>query len=302
MEEIGKRSSANFLIKKVMQSAIAIGESKARAKSESTTKGQNGHKISTKAHSVKSVQNMRSVTTQYINFVKENYGNRVVQHINKESMQSFLEKKSQEISGGSLSTYISTAGKLVDNFNKVGVNTIERKDIHNIRTEFKKDNVNLSKVHVNRAYHSTDKIIEHIQSSSPFSLSVKLQIEVGLRIDDATNSAKWKLNENNTLTINQSKNGLNYTTVQLDSKLANEVSEAIKEGYKIDKTEYSKALKEAVEQTGQEFNGSHGLRYSFAQERYAELKEYGYLKSESLAELSQNMGHSRSEISLLYIK
>ncbi len=100
---------------------------------------------------------------------------------------------------------------------------------------------------------------------------------------------------------------MNYTTVQLDIKLANEVSEAIKDGYKIDKTEYSTALKEAVEQTGQEFNGSHGLRYSFAQSRYLLLTSqepkqgFGYSKSEALAEISLNMGHSRSEISLLYL-
>jgi len=300
--KIGKRASGNAVIKAVMSKASAVGESKTKAKNESSTKGQNGHKVSTQAHSIKSIQNLRTLTTQYVNFVKENYGNRVVQHIHKESIQSFLEKKSLEISGGSLSTFLSSTAKMVDNLNKVGVHTIERKDIHNIRTEFKNNNVNLSKEHTNRAYQQTEKIIEHMKSSSPFSLSTKLQVEAGLRIDDSTNSGKWKLNENNTLTIIQSKNGLNYTTVRLDSKLANEVSEAIKEGYKIDKTEYSKELKEAIERTGQEFNGSHGLRYSFAQNRMIELKEYGYLKSESLAELSQNMGHSRSEISLLYIK
>jgi hypothetical protein len=275
--QIGKRTSANAVIKAVMVKATGIGESKTQAKSESTIKAQNGQYVSTKAHSIKSIQNLRTFTTQYVNFVKDNYGNRVVQHINKNTIQSFLEKKSIEVSGGSLNTYISTAAKLVDNLNKIGVHTVERKDIHSIRTEFKNNNINLSKVHANRAYHSTEKIIEHIQTSTPFSLSVKLQVDAGLRIDDATNSEKWKINENNnTLIINQSKNGLNYTTVPLDSKLAKEVSEAIKEGYKIDKTEYSTALKEAVQRTGQEFNGSHGLRYSFAQERYAELNEYGY--------------------------
>ena len=180
-------------------------------------------------------------------------------------------------------------------------NTVERKDIHNIRTEFKKNNVNLSKVHVNRAYHSTDRILQNVQSSSNYNLYAKLQITVGLRIDDATNASKWKLNGDNTLTVIQSKNGLNYTTVPLDSKTVLEVTEAIKENFKIDKTEYSAILKEAIEKTGQEFNGSHGLRYSFSQARYAELKEYGYSKSEILAEISLNMGHSRSEISLHYL-
>ena len=299
--EIGSRASANFLIKNVMLKATAVGVSKTKSKNESLTKGQNGHKVSTQAHSIKSIQNLRSVTTQYIHFVKENYGNRVVQHIHKESIQSFLDKKSSEISGGSLNTTISTTAKMVDNLNKIGVNTIERKDIHNIRTEFKKNNVNLSKVHVNRAYHSADKILQNVQASSNYNLYAKLQITAGLRIDDATNASKWKLNGDNTLTVIQSKNGLNYTTVPLDSKTVLEVTEAIKENFKIDKTEYSAVLKEAIEKTGQEFNGSHGLRYSFGQNRMNELKEYGFTRSESLAEISLNMGHSRSEISLLYL-
>lgn len=299
--EIGKRASSNAVIKAVMSNVTAIGVSKSKAKAESTIFGQNGQKVSTQAHSVKSIQNMRSVTTQYINFVKENYGNRVVQHIHKESIQSFLEKKSLAISGGSLNTYISTAAKLVDNLNKIGINSVVRSDIHNIRTEFKSNNINLSKIHTNRAYQQTDKILDNIKTSTAFSLSAKLQISAGLRIDDATNSGKWKLNEDNTLIINQSKNGLTYTTVQLDSKTANEVAEAIKEGYKIDKTEYSTALKEAVERTCQEFNGSHGLRYSFAQNRFIELKEYGYTHNEALSEISLNMAHSRFEISLLYL-
>ncbi len=135
-ERIVKRSSANFLIKKVMQNATGRGESKTKARNESSMaiKSQSGHMISSKAHSIKSIQNLRS----------------------------------SEISGGSLNTYISASAKMVDNLNKIGVNTVERKDIHNIRTEFKKNNVNLSKVHTNRAYQHTEKIIEHIQASTPF--------------------------------------------------------------------------------------------------------------------------------------
>lgn len=298
---IGKRASANAVIKAVMSQATAIGESKSKARAESTIKGQNGHKVSSKAHSIKSVQNMRSVTTQYINYVKENYGNKVVQHIHKESIQSFLQKKSIEVSGGSLNTYISTTAKLVDNLNKVGINSIERKDVHNLRTEFKINNINLSKEHTNRAYQKIDQIVKNVESASGFSLSVKLQAQAGLRIDDATNSSKWKINDDNSITVFRSKNGLNYTSVPLDYKLVQEVREAIQDGYKIDKTEYGQILKEAIENTGQEFNGSHGIRYSFAQERINELKEYGYTHEEALSEISQNMGHSRNEITCHYI-
>ena len=299
---IGKRASANALKKAVMSQVTAIGKSKTAAKADSQVRGQNGHKVSSFAHSIATLQNTRSVVKQYVNFIKLNHGNRVVGHINKETVKEFLLSKN--ISGGSLNTYISTMAKVTDNFNKIGIQSIERKDIHNIRTEFKNNNINLKKNHVNRAplANTIPQIIKNVESSSSYSLSVKLQAYAGLRIDDATNSAKWKLNEDNTLYITQSKNGINFTTLQLDRKLALEVKEAISNGYKIDKTEYSKVLKEAVEKTGQDFQGSHSMRYFFAQNRMLDLRNnYNYDYSEALAQVSLEMSHSRQAITLYYL-
>lgn len=300
--QIHKRASANAVIKAVMKQASGIGESKSKAKAESAVRGQSGHSISTKAHSIKSIQNLRTITTQYIHYLKQNHGNKVVNHISKETMKEFLLSKN--ISGGSLNTYISTMAKVADNLNRVDIHSVERNEVHSIRTELKAAGVNLQKNHLNRAPDpkTVPSIIKNVESSSGFGLSARLQIETGMRIDDATNSAKWRLNDNNTIYIMQSKNGLNYTTVQVDDKLAQEVRIAISEGYKIDKTEYSKVLKEAVEKTGQIYQGTHGLRYSFAQERFNELKEYGYSHSEILSEISQSMGHSREEITGLYLE
>lgn len=301
--QIGKRASANAVIKAVMKSANGIGESKSKARVESGVKGQSGHTVSTKAHSIKSIQNLRSVTTQYIHYLKENHGGRVVGHINKETMREFLLSKN--ISGGSLNTYISTMAKVADNLNKVGITSVERKEVHSIRTELKEAGVNLQKHHTNRAPdpRTIPVIIKNVEESSPFGLSAKLQAYTGMRIDDATNASKWRLNDNNTIHIMQSKNGLNYTTVQIDNKLAQEVRTAIAEGYKIDKTEYAQVLKEAVEKTGQEFQGSHSIRYAFAQSRYTELKEeYAYTHGEAMSQVSLEMGHSRAEITMTYLQ
>ena len=299
-----KRASPKAAIKIIMSQANGIGESKSKEKALGIQKGQNGHFISTKAHSIKSIQNLRSVTTNYIFYLKEKHGGRVVQHINKDTAKEFLLSKN--ISGGSLNTYISTMGKMVDNLNKVGIHSIERKDIHNIRTEFKNNNINLSKEHINRAplANTIPQIIKNVASSSSFSLSSKLQAYAGMRIDDATNSTKWRLNDDNSVHLTQSKNGLNYTTLKLDDKLAQEVRTAISEGYKIDKTEYSKVLKEAVEKTGQEYQGTHSMRYFYAQSRANYLKNeqgYEYSHSEALAQTSLEMGHSRSEITRHYL-
>ena len=300
--QIHKRASANAVIKAIMKQANGIGESKSKAKAESTVKGQSGHSVSTKAHSIKSIQNLRTVTTQYINYLKENHGNKVVNHISKETMKEFLLSKN--ISGGSLNTYISTMAKVADNLNKFGILSVERREVHSIRTELKVAGVNLQKNHINRAPdpRTIPSIIKSVEESSPFGLSAKLQVYTGMRIDDATNTSKWQLNDNNTIHIIQSKNGLNYTTVEVDDKLAQEVRIAISEGYKIDKTEYTQVLKEAVEKTGQEYQGSHSMRYAFAQERVQELQnEYKYSFNEALAQTSIEMGHSRMEITKHYL-
>jgi putative ubiquitin-RnfH superfamily antitoxin RatB of RatAB toxin-antitoxin module len=300
--QIHKRTSANAVIKAIMKQANGIGESKSKARAESNVRGQSGHSISTKVHSIKSIQNLRTVTTQYIYYLKENHGNKVVNHISKETMKEFLLSKN--ISGGSLNTYISIMGKVANNLSKVGIHSVERKEVHSIRTELKAAGVNLQKNHVNRAPNpkTVPSIIRNVESSSSFVLSARLQIETGMRIDDATNASKWRLNDNNTIYIMQSKNGLNYTTVKVDDKLAQEVRIAISEGYKIDKTEYSKVLKEAVEKTGQEYQGSHSMRYSFAQERMQELQhKFHYTYNEALAQTSLEMSHSRSEIIKHYL-
>ena len=66
------RASGNSIINRVMSNANGIGESKREARANSQIKGENGHKVSDKAHSIKELQNMRSTTTQYINYIKEN--------------------------------------------------------------------------------------------------------------------------------------------------------------------------------------------------------------------------------------
>lgn len=48
--------------------------------------------------------------------------------------------------------------------------------------------------------------------------------------------------------------------------------------------------------------GAHGLRHSYAQERMLELNKLGYNKETALATVSQEMGHFRPEITLVYLR
>lgn len=65
-------------------------------------------------------------------------------------------------------------------------------------------------------------------------------------------------------------------------------------GYKANKTIYGDKLREAGV-----YKGSHGLRYTFAQERVAQLQEKNTLL-EALSQTYLDMRHSREEITKHY--
>jgi hypothetical protein len=288
---IHKRASANAVINKIMSKSNGIGTSKTEAKSRSETIAQNGQAISIKNHSIASEQNMRSITTQYVNFIKDQYGNRVVSHISNETMKEFIDHKLKTVSQGTVNTYISVLAKVSDNLNQLGVQTTSRSEITSYRTELKASGNDLQKNHINRANDNPQAIVRAMEESTPYGLSARLQYEAGLRVDDATNFNKLTLNSDNSIYVEQSKNGLNYTTASLSDETAQKVAEAISNQISINYGEYREALKEAVEFTGQEWKGTHSLRYDYVQENI----------DKGLAELSLSLGHSREEISLHYL-
>lgn len=290
------RMNAKAIISQIMRQANGIGISKSNVRRSSKLKGQNGHTKSAYAHSIKSLQNLRAVTTQYIEFLKAKHGQKIMQNINADSAREWLLLKADEISGGALNTYISALAKSFDNCNKLGLN-VSGKDITDIRKELKKKGMNLRKRHYNRAYEDPYKIISNMQLSSLYYISAKLQLEAGLRLDDAINSSKWQINDDNSITILGSKNGLCYSTKKLSDKTIRQLKLAKEAGYYAPKNAYVKDLKAA----GADKRGTHGLRYNFAQERYEELRKEGMSHIEALAQVSIDMGHSRVEITRHYL-
>lgn len=293
MGHIHNRASATAVINQIMSQANGIGCSKIEAKQQSTLLGQNGQKVSSKAHSVKSLQNLRSITTQYVNFIKENHGNRVVKHINNETIKDFINHKlEQGNSQGTINTYISTLAKMSDNLNRLNLNTTSRTEITAYRNELKANGNDLRKNHINRAYTNPQAIV-NVMSDSPYFLSAQLAYEVGLRADDAIHSDKWTLNSDNTIHIKGSKNGINYTTSPVSNETAQRVKDAIESGYKVNYGEFREALKEAVAHCNEHWTGIHGFRYSYAQEALN--------NGASRAELSLAMSHGRLGVLERYI-
>ena len=287
---IHKRAPANAVINKIMSKSNGIGTSKTEAKSRSETIAQNGQAISSKNHSIKSVQNMRSITTQYVNFVKEHYGNRVVSHLTNETMKEFIDYKLDTVSQGTANTYISILAKTADSLNELSVQTVSRSEITSYRTELRANGNDLQKNHVDRSNSDSQSILEAMKET-PYFLSTYLMQNLGLRADDALNFSKLRLNDDQNLYVMGSKNGLNYTTAPLSTELVERVKEAISNQISIKYGDYRASLKEVVEGLGQEFKGVHSLRWDYVQNSDLDL-----------AALSLSLGHSREEISLHYMK
>jgi len=65
---------------------------------------------------------------------------------------------------------------------------------------------------------------------------------------------------------------------------------------------YRYDLKKAAEKTGQTYQGSHGLRWSWAQERFQELQRHGMTYEQAMFQVSNEMGHERGDITEHYLR
>lgn len=69
---------------------------------------KNGHKVSQKIHSIKSMQNARTLATQYAEYMKAYHG-KIYQNLNSKTMRDFLQSKLDQVSGPTVNIYISTS-------------------------------------------------------------------------------------------------------------------------------------------------------------------------------------------------
>jgi len=75
-----------------------------------------------------------------------------------------------------------------------------------------------------------------------------------------------------------------------------------KEGkFFVDYNRYLSDLYSTSKATAQVYQGSHGLRYNFAQDRYDECLKNDHSHEEALKEVSEEMGHHRADITEHYL-
>ncbi len=300
------RGSIGNQINQIWSKIDGIGKSKFASRNNSNLKAQSGHKVSDKVHSLNSKDEVLRTAKDLAKFTREHFKIKDMQAITNPHIQSFINNKIEnELTYRSISTYISHLEKI-----QIGLSKFEQKlESHNhlfnreglIKARQTAKEQALGNIHINRAYDNLNSIQSYLESKEA-QISFQLQKQHGLRVTEATLLRLNQLKGNNILTI-QGKGGYKQD-IQLSKELYNEINNHIRinGSFKIEYNKYTKELKEAVSQSNQKWNSTHGIRYNFAQSKYQELMTIGKTDFQARQQVSTLMGHNRVEITNHYLR
>ena len=276
---MARLGSIKYQVSQILQKVNGIGMSKKETREQSGVKSlESGHKVSDKVHSFKSMENLKNDLTNLASFAKNEFQLQDIKEINIDIVKSWIDSKN--ISYNTASNYFSELNKVSDHFN------FTREEIKELRADLKND---LPKtVLETRAY----KNLEKIELNPKHQAAFELQRDHGLRVNASTHIDLNKQLNGNTLSY-QEKGG-KWSEKELSPSLVSKLKENAVEGkYEINKRTYSRDFQKQIEKSGQKYNGTHGIRHTYAQKM---------LENHTKAEVSQEMGHSREEITDTYLR
>ena len=134
-------------------------------------------------------------------------------------------------------------------------------------------------------------------------VAASLQLYGGARVREVTLLTEKHLLGDGKILLTNTKGG-RRRTMTLPPEVYERVAEVIgQEGeFRFDYRRYLEELKTACADVGEQYQGSHGLRWSFAQGVVAEVQEGGVGCDEALRECSRRMGHNRATVTGHYLR
>jgi len=271
-----------FQVANIIKAHNGIRISKLERRNESGLSAENGHKVSDLFHSYKSLDNARADLLNLGKFAKDELGIKDMSKIGIEGINEWI--KSKNITYRTASNYLSELNKVHEHLG------VSKEEIKELRAELKNNLERVGTLHnTTRAYKSLDKI----QLSDKAQIAFELQRDYGLRAKEATHINLERQLKGNTLLYTQKGGKLSEITIT--PTLASKIKEnAVNGKYELNYKTYSRELKAAIEKTGQKYNGTHGIRHTFAQNKL----ETGASKQK----VSELMGHVREEITNVYLR
>lgn len=272
--------SINHQVGIIIKAHNGIRQSKLESRNSSgIVSVESGHKISDKFHSYKSLDNARNDLKNLGNYAKSEHNIKDMSKIDVNIVSDWIKEK--DITYNTASNYLSEINKIHQHL------SITREEVKELRVELKKE-LRSNQLH-RRAYKNLDRI-QLPQTSQP---TFELQKDYGLRMSAATHIKIEKQLDGNTL--NYQEKGGKWSQKELNPTLTSKIRENAIDGiYNLSINTYRDQLQREIEKTGQKYNGTHGIRHSYAQNQL----ELGKSKQE----VAQDMGHSREEITNTYLR
>ncbi|OHB53076.1 MAG: hypothetical protein A2Y12_16300 [Planctomycetes bacterium GWF2_42_9] len=316
------RGSIDWQVREVFSTVNDIGVSKHEAKSQAREAGAKTWSDMGKAlgcHSYSTYDDYRAVAKEAFGYIQQSYGVKDIMRIESHQVESFLKDRIENggrdgvgLERSSFDKYSSALSKLEVALNRYSqekeLGREYKFDLKGIRQYAAKE---LGKRNdISRAYKNPKALVEAV--TGKYNLTAHIQYEGGTRIDEI---ARLRENQLRGLRpdphsgqikgwIEVSGKGGKVREVGVTTETYSRLEKAIAAGNGIFRTNegnYRNNLKTAAERTGQKYEGSHGLRWNWAQERHGELQNLKMSYEASLSVVSKEMGHERSDITCHYL-
>lgn len=316
IEEISGRKEnmlTNQLAKALEKSAfVVVGSSRFDAKREQYDKlsemGQkaDSHSVN-KEIGITSYASLHKFQSQLNVFGRFCFGSENLNNLNQikpSHVEKFLnELCNHDYAKNTVQSYASALEKFAVVMDRAYPVTVPRSETWHEAVTSCRDAINVcaAKDTETRAYADPRAMIDALESPQ-MQLIASMQLDYGLRIADATKIDTRNI-DGNILTVHNSKNGQDLRIELRPSDVARVKEIAGADGKIVVKQgDYREALKDACAATGQEWNGTHGLRHNYAQDRMSTLISQGKSYREALHIVSEEMGHHREDITETYLR
>jgi len=298
---------------------VKIGESKHEAKAAARESGANSWADMGKALGIFSYNTAgayKDTWHQFANFSKATLNLRDIEKTSATHVQAYLDSRiSERVALATIAKEAAALCKLENALNLYSAK-YERGNQYNFRDAIRETVTEarheLPKADPHRTYSSPEHIIEAIRDVK-HRVAAQSQLESGARIheislvkldqmrgigQDRTTGKKCGI-------IEIKGKGGKIRELHVSVGTYENISSTIKsEGkFSIDKNAYRFDLHQACENCGEKYNGSHGLRWTYAQDRMESLQsDHGMSYEQSLRQVSLDLGHERPDITEHYLR
>jgi integrase len=297
------RGSVVNQVQTVFKSIIHFGESKHEAKMEARENGaKTWHDVGKNIgiYSYATADSYRQIAIEAFSYIRENFNIKDITKIESQHINSYLESKIESnVKYSTFQKHSSAMEKLQVALEKY---TNQKYDFDLSESRELAQNV-LERTDAHRAYGNPKAVISAL-SNQTFKVIAQAQLESGARVHELNNLKLSQFKENGSITV-QGKGG-KIRDLELSEKTYSELKSLVENSQDkklvFSTDAYRNELKAACKVTNQEYQGTHGLRWSYAQSMFAKLQQSGKTYEESLSIVSQKLGHERSDITEHYLR